>query len=334
MRKIHRVRLIRGLGYLEAIMLGIGFIVGSGVFIMPLLAAKEAGTLSLFSWIIGGIFSMLTAFCFAELAAKIPKAGGPYAYVHQAFGNATGFMVGWIFWVCYWVTIAGEVLAIALYLQFIFPQLSYFLRILISLIIMIILTAINIKGVKLGSETEDIFTIGKLLPLFLFGIVGLFFVKFSNFYPIIPEGKTMISAIGSSTILVLWAYLGVEIITVPEEEIKDAKKNIRKSILVSVLITNSLYLFIAFVTLGVVSWTNYGSYSTLFEVSKTFMGDVGGYILLIGGLISIIGALNAVILACARIAMAISQDNLFPKPLQHIHKKYKTPDYALILQTI
>ena len=331
---MHRVRLIRGVGYLEAVMLGIGFIVGSGIFIMHLLAAKEAGTLSLVCWVIGGIFSILTGLCFAELAAKVPKAGGPYAYAHQAFGNTTGYIVGWIFWLYYWVTIAGEVLAITLYLGFIFPQFSNILRLFISLIIMITLTVINIRGVKFGCRVEDIFTIGKLLPLFLFGIVGLFFIKFSNFYPYIPEGKSIISAIGSSTILVLWAYLGAEIITVPEEEIKNAKKNIRRSIMVSIFTTNSLYLLVAFVTLGVLSWTNYGSYYTLFDISKTFMGGIGSYILLIGGLISIIGALNAVILGCARIAMAISQDNMFPKFLQHLHRKYKTPDHALVLQAI
>jgi len=82
------------------------------------------------------------------------------------------------------------------------------------------------------------------------------------------------------------------------------------------------------------SWTKYGPSSTLVDVSKIFMSDIGSTIMTIGGLISIIGALNAVILACARIAMAISVDNLFPKFLQHVHKKYKTPDYALIIQTL
>jgi APA family basic amino acid/polyamine antiporter len=91
---------------------------------------------------------------------------------------------------------------------------------------------------------------------------------------------------------------------------------------------------IAFVTLGVMSWTKYGPFSTLVDVSKIFMSSTGTIILLIGGLISIIGALNAVILASARIAMAISADNLFPSFLKHVNKKYKTPDYALILQTI
>lgn len=331
---MRKIRLIRGLGYIEAVMLGIGFIVGSGIFIMPLLAGREAGTLSLVSWIIGGVFSILTGLCFAELAAKVPEAGGPYAYTHHAFGNKAGFMVGWIFWVYYWVTIAGETLAIALFLQFLLPQLSYLMRIFISIIITIVLTIINIKGVKSGGKIGDIFTIGKMLPLIIFIILGLFFVKFSNFHPYIPEGKTILSAIGSSTILILWAYLGAEIITVPEEEIKSAKKNIRRAIIVSILVTNSLYLLIAFVTLGVMSWTNYGPSSTLIDVSKIFMSSTGSIIMIIGGLISIIGALNAVILACARIAMSISTDNLFPGFLKHVHKKYKTPDSALILQTI
>ncbi|MCX6821766.1 MAG: APC family permease [Candidatus Aenigmarchaeota archaeon] len=331
---MRKIRLIRGLGYLEAVMLGIGFIVGSGIFIMPLLAGREAGTLSLVSWVIGGIFSILTGLCFAELAAKVPEAGGPYAYVHHAFGNTAGFMTGWIFWVYYWVTIAGETLAIALYLEVLFPQLSHLMRVMISLIITVVLTIINIRGVKSGGKIEDVFTIGKMIPLIIFVILGLFFVKFSNFQPYVPEGKTIVSAIGSSTILILWAYLGVEIITVPEKEIKSAKKNIRKAIMVSILVTNSLYLLIAFVTLGVMSWTKYGPFSTLVDVSKIFMSSTGTIILLIGGLISIIGALNAVILASARIAMAISADNLFPSFLKHVNKKYKTPDYALILQTI
>jgi amino acid transporter len=331
---MRKIRLIRGLGYLEAVMLGIGFIVGSGIFIMPLLAGREAGTFSLVSWIIGGVFSILTGLCFAELAAKVPKAGGPYAYVHHAFGNTTGFMIGWIFWVYYWVTIAGETLAIALYLEFILPQLSHLMRIIVSIIITITLTIINIKGVKSGGRTEDIFTIGKMIPLIIFVVLGLFFVKFSNFHPYIPEDKTILSAIGSSTILILWAYLGAEIITVPEEEIKNAKKNIRRAIMVSILITNSLYLLIAFVTLGVMSWTKYGPSSTLVDVSKIFMGNAGSTIIVIGGLISIIGALNAVILACARIAMSISTDNLFPRFLKHVNKRYKTPDFALVLQTI
>jgi amino acid transporter len=326
--------LIRGLGYVEAVMLGIGFIVGSGIFIMPLLAGRQAGTLSLVSWVIGGIFSILTGLCFAELAAKVPGAGGPYTYTHHAFGNTPGFMVGWIFWLYYWVTIAGETLAVALYLQILLPQLTHYILILISIIITVILTIINIKGVKFGGKTEDIFTIGKMFPLIIFIVLGLFFVKFSNFHPYIPEGKTVLSALGSSTILILWAYLGAEIITVPEEEIKSAKKNIRRAIMVSILITNSLYFLIAFVTLGVMSWTKYGPSSTLVDVSKIFMSSTGSMIILIGGLISIIGALCAVILACARIAMAISVDNLFPGFLKHINKKYKTPDYALILQTI
>jgi len=331
---MRKIRLIRGLGYLEAVMLGIGFIIGSGIFIMPLLAGREAGTISLISWIIGGVFSILTGLCFAELATKVPGAGGPYAYTHHAFGNTAGFMVGWIFWLYYWVTIAGETLAIAIYLEFLFPQFTYLLRILMASIVTVTLTVINIKGVKLGGRTEDIFTIGKMIPLIIFIVLGIFFVKFSNFQPYIPENKTVLSAIGSSTILILWAYLGAEIITVPQDEIKSAKKNIRRAIMVSILVTNSLYLLIAFVTLGVMSWTKYGTSSTLVDVSKIFMGNTGSIILIIGGLVSIIGALNAVILACARVARAISVDNLFPGFLKHLHKKNKTPDYALVLQTI
>jgi amino acid transporter len=331
---MRKIRLIKGLGFLEALSLGIGFIIGSGIFIMPLLAAKEAGTLSLIAWLIGGIFSILTGLVFAELAAKIPKAGGPYAYAHKAFGNKIGFLTGWMFWISYWGTIAAETLAIALYLELFLPGIAYSIRIFISLILMLSLTFINFKGVKSGGEIEDILTIIKIGALLFFIIFGLFFIKTGNFVPLYPENKQIFSIIGSSTILVLWAYLGAEIITVPEEEIKTAKKTIRKAIMTSIIVTNLLYLLVVFVLLGIMNWKSYENYSTIADIAQEFMGNIGGYVLSFGGLVSIIGALDAVILGCARISDSMSDDKLFPKFFGHIHPKYKTPDYALFIQTL
>lgn len=94
---MRRIRLIRGLSYFDSVMLGLGFLIGSGIFIMPLLMAKVAGTYSLVALLIAGIYSILTGMCFAEAAAKLPRAGGLYSYAHQAFGNFVGFISGWTF---------------------------------------------------------------------------------------------------------------------------------------------------------------------------------------------------------------------------------------------
>jgi amino acid transporter len=332
---MRKIRFLRGLSFFDSVMLGIGFIIGSGIFLMPLLAAKEAGTYSLVAWLIAGIYCIITSFCFAENAAKLPKAGGLYSYAHEAFGNFIGFITGWTFWLGYWITIATEQWALAWYLKFFLPQLTDFLRVLIAVATGIILTIINFRGVKVSGKVEGGFTIGKLLPLLLFGLVGLLFLNTQNFYPLLPAGKIALPAIGSATILVLWAFSGAEIITVPEEEIKNARKTVPKAIMISVFTVMAVYLLVSGVFLGISRWENFAnSESPLADAANIFLGKAGGIILALGGLVSIVGALNAVILASSRISFAMSRDKLFPKSFAKLHKKYRTPYIALFAQMI
>jgi len=326
MRRLH---LARDLGFWDAVLLGIGFIVGSGVFIMPVLAAKAAGAWSLVAWIAAGIFTILTGLCFAECAIHIPKAGGLYSYAHAALGNFWGFITGYSFWLGYGITIAVEEIALAWYLQFFWP-VDFSLRLALAAFVGFVLTWANFKGVKLGGEMEDLFTIGKIAPLVILIIAGAFFfspasLNFSEF-----KAVDTLPAIFSALVLVLWAYQGAEIITVPEEEIKNAKKTVPKAIIVAVVSVMALYVLLALVVLGASDWQKYvDSQSPLASIAQALMGPLGGAILAIGGLFSIIGALNAVILASARISFAMARDKLFPKFFSHLHAIHKTPDNAL-----
>ena len=96
---MRRVRVVSSLSFFDSVMLGIGFIVGSGIFIMPLIAAETSGTYSIVAWVVGGIYQILTGLCFAECAMKIPKVGGLYSYAHKAYGDFTWFFCGWTFWI-------------------------------------------------------------------------------------------------------------------------------------------------------------------------------------------------------------------------------------------
>jgi len=332
---VRKIRLLRSLSFFDSLMLGIGFIIGSGILLMPILAAKEAGAFSLVAWVIAGVYCILTGFCFAECAAKLPRAGGLYSYAHAAFGDFIGFMTGWAFWFGYWITIATEQWAVAWYLKFFLPELSDFYRIIIAASSGLFLTLLNFRGVKGSGDVEDVFTVGKLLPLLLFAVVGLFFINFQNYYPLLPAGKELLPAIGSATILVLWAYQGAEIITVPEEEIKNARKVVPKAIIISVVTVMAIYLVVSAVSLGVARWEDFAdSESPLADISQVFLGRIGGIILAAGGLVSILGALNAVILASSRISFAMSRDKLFPKSFSRLHKKFRTPHVALLVQTV
>ena len=333
---VRRIRFVRTLGLFDAVMLGIGFIIGSGIYIMPLLAAQQAGAFSIFAWILGGIFAILTGLCFAECAMHLPKAGGLYTYTHNALGNFTGFLAGYAFWLGYIITIATEIFALSWYMQFFVP-LSELWRLLIAGAFGAIFTYINYRGVKLGAEIDDIFTIGKMVPLILLIIAGIFFFNPGNFLQPATDAGALANPLQGfmlAILLALWAYLGAEIITVPEEEIKNARKTVPKAVIVAVLTAMAIYVLVAFVSMGAVNWHNFqDSQAPLADIANSLFNGFGA-ILALGGLISILGALNAVILASARISYAMASDNLFPKAFMHLHKTHKTPDRALILHFI
>ncbi len=338
MRKV-RTKFSKDLGLLDSVLLGIGFIIGSGIFLFPIIMAGVAGTYSLISWVIAGVYSILTGLCFAENAQKMPAVGGLYAYAHQSFGDAVGFLTGWAFWTGYWMTIATETIGASLYLKFFLPGLPDFSRVLIAAVLAVLFTLLNYRGVKSGGLTEDAFTLGKLVPLVIFAVVGLFLINSQNYYPLLPSNASLFPAIGSATIFALWAYLGVEIITVPEEEIKDAKRTVPKAIIISVFTVMGIYLLVASVALGLGRWESFiNSQSPLADIFQAatgkYIGSAGGILMAAGGLISILGSLNAVILGASRISYAMARDRLFPGFLDHLNVKFKSPDRTMLIQTI
>jgi basic amino acid/polyamine antiporter, APA family len=338
MRKVS-TKFSKDLGLFDSVLLGIGFIIGSGIFLFPILMASQAGTFSMISWVVAGVYSILTGLCFAENAQKMPRAGGLYAYAHASLGNVAGFLTGWAFWTGYWMTLATEIVAASLYLRFFLPALADFYRMAIATAIALALTAINFRGVRSGGRTEDILTIGKLGPLAVFIIVGAFLVSYSNYYPLAPPNVSLLPAVGSATVFALWAYLGVEIITVPEEEMRDAKHTVPRAIIISVFTVMSIYLLVAAVTLGLGRWEDFvrsqAPLADIFQVAtQRYFGNAGGTLLALGGLVAILGSINAVILGAARISYAMARDGLFPQIINHLHPKFKTPDHAIMIQTI
>jgi APA family basic amino acid/polyamine antiporter len=340
---MRRIRLIRGMGFFDSVMLGIGFIIGSGIFIMPLIAAEISGTYSIIAWVLGGIYQVITGLCFAECAIKIRKAGGLYTYAHKAFGDMVGFFAGWTFWIGYLITIAAEQWALGWYLQFFLPQVLLLIRVSIGVLTGLVLAYLNFRGVSIGGKIGDWLTVGKLFALILFIVGAALFFRIINFYPLLPASSAgitgttaLLTAIGASTIVVLYAYLGEEIITVPDDEIKNAKKTVPKAVLISAISTMVIYVIAVAAFLGASRWTNFvSSQSPLSDLfTAVTHSQLGGIIITIGGLISIIGALNAVILGTARISFAMSRDKLFPQIFSRVHPIHNTPYMALLIQTV
>ena len=326
-----------GLGLFEVMNLVIGAIVGADIYIAASFGAGFLGPASLLAWVIAGFMAITIALCFAEASSIIPKVGGPYAYAKEAFGDFWGFLSGWSLLIAEWSAIAVFPLAFVAYLAFFYPHIPQYVQIIIKILFVLLLTVINLFGVKQAGKANDILTILKIAPIILFTIVGIIFfimkpsILLNNFTPFAPLG---FSGMGSAIVLIFWAYIGFELVTVPADEIIDAKKTIPLAIGVGMAVITLFYLVTNFVVLGAVPWMELSHATAPLSLAGfAIMGTLGAIILTVGALFSISGSDEAGILCSARIPYAMAGDGLFPHFFAKIHPKYNTPYVALLVQS-
>ncbi len=326
----------RALGLYDVISLVIGTIVGADIYIAASFGAGLLGPFSVIAWVIAGLMAIIIALCFAECSSRIPQVGGPYAYAKRAFGDFTGFLAGWSLLIASWSAIAVFPLAFVAYLNFFIPNLSSNLQIIIKILFVLFLTAINYFGVRQAGKANDILTILKIAPILILTIAGFayFLIKpsilISNFTPIAPLG---FDGLGSAIVLIFWAYVGFELVTVPSDEIINSKRTIPLAIGIGMGIIALFYVITNFVIIGLVPWTELStSTAPLALAGYALMGAVGAAFLTLGALLSISGSDEAGILSAARIPYAMAADGLLPKIFARVHPKYGTPYIALIVQ--
>jgi amino acid transporter len=219
-----------------------------------------------------------------------------------------------------------------------FIELNSWQEILVKGLFIFSLTIVNILGVKLGGRVNDVLTIMKLLPLVLVVALGFIFISYNpeklvqNYSPLAPLGW---ENFGSALVLIFWAYAGFEMGTLPASEVKNPKQVIPKAIIIGMTLVTLFYLSTNFVLYGSINWVEL-SHSTLplVLVGTLVIGYVGGIIVSFGALTSVTGTSSSFTLGVSRLYYAMSNEGLFPKVFSHIHKKYKTPYMALIIQGI
>ncbi len=327
----------RDLSFFDVTNITIGSIIGADIYIVPALTAGTIGPLTVFAWILGGIFTIILALVFAYCSYYVPRVGGPFAFVSKAFDKFYGFLTGWSMWI-------AEIMALPVFAIIFVQYLSYFIKldiwegILIKGLFLFAITFVNIIGVKAAGKLNDCLTILKLAPLVLFISLGFYFLIsnpttfIQNYTPLGPLGY---SSFGTAVVLTIWAYMGFEIGTLPASEIKEPKKTIPKAIIVGVLIVVIFYISINFVLFGLVNWKDLSKTSVpLVYASTLMMGGIGAFILGLGALLSVSGSNESGTLGTARLSYAMSLSGLFPKVFSKTHPKYKTPYLALIIQGV
>jgi amino acid transporter len=336
-------------------MIGVGAMIGAGIFVLTGIAAGESGPASILAFALNGGVTLLTAFAYAELASAIPEAGGGYAFVRRAFPGAIGFTAGWMLWFAYTVACSLYALGFAGYFWEFFLKYTPGLAdgafgvvgehgagLIVTFVIAVTFVRLNAKGTEVTGMAENVLTVAKLIILGVFIAYGLKALGAAPsgqtaeaFNPFFPRGM---SGVFVSMGLTFIAFEGYDLIATVAEEIKEPEKNIPRATFISLGITVVMYLLILFVSLAAVrppdgqaSWQFLGEYgeTAIVRAAEGFMPAFGVAVIVFGGLLSTMSALNATILASSRVAFSMGRDRLLPTAMATIHPERRTPHIAI-----
>jgi amino acid transporter len=280
--------------------------------------------------------------CFAKGSSRFRKTGGAYIYTKEAYGSFIGFEVGWLFWITRFTAFAANCNLLVSYLDFFYkPIVEYFgvyyqplpqtsLRVFVIGLIVFGLTFINIVGVKESVRTTNILTISKLIPLFLFVVVGLFFINPGNFdFSVTPETDVFANAI----LVLIYAFVGFESAVIPAGEMKDPKKNAPFALMTAIGIIVAFYILIQIVSIGTLPELA-NSDKPLADAAEQFVGTYGAAFIVIGAMISILGNLNVGLFATTRLLFAMAEQKDIPGFFAKISDRFRTPHFAIGLTAI
>lgn len=320
--------LVRGIRRWDLVALGINFVVGAGIFGLPSKVYGLSGSASLIAYLICAAAVILIVLCFAEVSSRFTETGGPYLYAREAFGSLVGFEVGWLRWLSGITSFAANSNLLVDYLSYFWPIASGGLwRALLITTLTLLLTSINVIGVRDTAVVSNIFAVGKLLPLLLFIVVGLFFVNPQALAVTVAPSYATLSA---SVLLLVYAFSGFESMPVPAGEVRDPQRNVPFALFTTIAVVVLLYGSIQVVCIGTLPGLA-NSARPLADASSQFLGVAGVYIISIGALVSIAGNLNGQLLAMTRVLFAMAEHRQLPQFLATIHKSFRTPYTSILL---
>ena len=330
--------LVRTLRLRDLLLLFIGSVIGSGIFLTPGLIFRQLDGsvgLSLLVWLVGGVLSLLGALTYAELAACNPEAGGLYCFIRDGFGRLPAFLYGW----CLFLVIAsGSVAALARafsrYLSEIIP-LSLLASTIVAVVMIAVVTVVNIWGTRQSADLQNWTTLVKVAIIVVLSMVLLARGHHAREIPLAMgttrHGVALFSNFGLAMIAVLWAYEGWQFGTYSAGEVLDPQRNFPRAFLSGSLLLAGLYMIAVLaylVALGPARATASDAIAAT-AVGEVF-GSWAGKLVALTILVSTFSATNSVILTAPRVFYAMAQDDLFFKKLAVVHERFHTPAFAIV----
>lgn len=319
------MQLQRTLGWKEATSLGIGAMVGAGIFVLSGVATNKAGPAVMISFILASLLAILLGLCYAELASRYPRAGGSYEYVQETMGSFFGTIIGWAYWGAWLAASSFVSQGFGFYLNALTgapPKLS-------AVLLLIGLGMLNIVGIKFSGKLQVGIVCTVIAVLIGFFILGIKHVDFSYYQPFSPNGS---SGILEATLVGFLSIVGWDAIVASGEEIRNPRKTIPLSIFSSIIVVLFLYLGLLFVSIGVIPWQEFGASEVPVALaSQQFLGDFGPIFISLVIVLTLPATCNAFIITISRTAFAMGRKSLLPKKIAFVHPRFQTPIWAITL---
>lgn len=317
-------KLKRSIGLWSAVAINVGAIIGGGIFVVTGIVACYAGSALIVSMIIAGIIAFITAWSFAKLTAWQPVEGGVYEYGRQLVSPYAGFLAGWMWIVANTFVGAAVSLGFAYYLTAAFPGLPTGI---VAAVLCLSFTGLNLVGAKESASVNNVLVAIKLAILGFFVFFGVFYVNTGNFIPFAP----LSSGVLYGTFFIFFAYGGFARVSVIAEEVKDAKRNVPRALLLSLGISIVVYVLVGLVAVGLLGPKGLAASPSPLSAAIGVTGNsLAVQIVSIGGLVATASVLLTAILGVSRMAYSMARRNDLPSALARLHHRFLTPYYSIL----
>jgi basic amino acid/polyamine antiporter, APA family len=321
---------VRSIARWDLVAVVLNGVIGAGIFGLPSKVFALAGSASVLAFLACAGCVVLVVLAFAEVGSRFSGSGGPYLYALEAYGPVVGFTVGWLVWLARVTSFSANCSLLPKYIDLLFPgAASGLARVCIVTITVAALAVVNIRGVRVAANASNVLAIGKLVPLAIFVLAGLFFV--------VPARLTSAPAPGyhgfsQAVMLLVYAFTGFEMAVIPAGEARNPRRDLPAALLTGMAAVVTFYVLIQVVCIGTLPGLA-ASERPLGDAVKRFLGTGGAIMITLGILISLAGNLNVLILAASRVIYAMAERGALPDVLAEIDPRYRTPVISVLATT-
>jgi len=322
-------QLVRAIGTRQLTLSIINVTIASSIFLMPATVAERLGAAAPIAYLVCATLMTLIALCFAAAGSRVSLTGGLYAYIDTAFGGFAGFLGGYLYSVTACLSVASVATAFAGTAGVLSPVFSGGLgRAVLLAALFAALAAVNVRGIKPGIRLVEAITAAKLIPLLLLVVAGVWSLNLDFLRMTLPS----VSQVGQASIVLLFAFVGVEVALTPSGEIRDPARTVPRSILSALAVATSIYLAVQTVAQGTLG-PELPLYkeAPLVETASRLFGSGARLMFLVGMAVSIFGYIAGDMLGTPRALFALARDGVLPASLVRVHPRYRTPALAIVL---